>query len=189
MYADLAAHPVIPLLQNNRGIFTTIIWIVIILLIVLIFCFWLLWRQRRKWNEPELRETPPREKPVSEPAPQPMKEEILESPMAKVEAEPVRPVEIPNPAARVVEIPLAPAVDDLEIIEGIGPKIASVLKAAGVTSFAQLADMAPDSIREILLAANLRLADPGSWPEQARLAASGDMTALQALQDRLKGGR
>lgn len=187
MYADLATHPVILLFQNNRGISPIIIWIIVILLIVLIF--WLLWRERGKRSEPELRETPLREKPVSEPAPQPMKEEVLESPMAKVEAGPVRPVEIPNPAARAVEIPVAPAVDDLEIIEGIGPKIASVLKAAGVTSFAQLADMAPDSIREILLAANLRLADPGSWPEQARLAASGDMTALQALQDRLKGGR
>ncbi len=93
-------------------------------------------------------------------------------------------------------IPESPAVaaapqviDDLEIIEGIGPKIAGVLKQAGVTRFDQLAAMEPAKISEILLAANLRLADPQSWPEQARLAAAGDKAGLQALQDRLKGGR
>jgi predicted flap endonuclease-1-like 5' DNA nuclease len=82
-----------------------------------------------------------------------------------------------------------PEMDDLEIIEGIGPKVAAVLRQAGVTTFAQLAEMEPSQILEILHAANLRLADPQSWPEQARLAASGDRAGLQALQERLKGGR
>lgn len=95
-------------------------------------------------------------------------------------------------AAPVVEMPAtaaAPVMDDLKIIEGIGPKIASVLNQAGVTSFAQLAAMEPDSILAILKAAKLRLADPHSWPKQAGLAAAGDMTALKELQDHLKGGR
>jgi predicted flap endonuclease-1-like 5' DNA nuclease len=79
--------------------------------------------------------------------------------------------------------------DDLAIIEGIGPRIAEVLNSAGITTFAQLAQTSPARLEEILKAANLRLADPTSWPEQAQLAASGDMQGLQALQDRLKGGR
>lgn len=100
------------------------------------------------------------------------------------------PVETAAPAARSVEvIPPAALEDDLEIIEGIGPKIASVLKAAGITTFAQLADMDPDKIAELIHAGGIRLADPASWPEQARLAAAGDQAGLQALQDRLKGGR
>lgn len=79
--------------------------------------------------------------------------------------------------------------DNLEIIEGIGPKIASVLKQAGVKTFAQLAQMDPAQITPILLAAGLRLADPRSWPEQARLAAAGDLEKLKDLQSHLKAGR
>jgi predicted flap endonuclease-1-like 5' DNA nuclease len=109
------------------------------------------------------------------------------TPIPVVEAKPV-----PAPAA-VAEEPAKsvglPAADDLVIIEGIGPKIADVLKQAGVTTFAQLAAMDPARIHNILQAANLRLADPKSWPEQARLAAAGDQAGLKALQDRLKGGR
>lgn len=87
----------------------------------------------------------------------------------------------------------APAVppqpDDLTIMEGIGPKIASVLAAAGVTTFAQLAAADVDWLREVMLAAGLRLADPTTWPEQSRLAAAGDWEGLKALQGQLKGGR
>lgn len=80
-------------------------------------------------------------------------------------------------------------VDDLEIIEGIGPKIRQVLNNAGVTRFAQLASMEPGHISELLHAAGMRIADPRSWPEQARLAANGDMEGLKSLQDRLTAGR
>jgi hypothetical protein len=83
----------------------------------------------------------------------------------------------------------APAPDDLVIIEGIGPKIAEILNAAGITTFNQLAATDVSRLREILDQAGLRLADPASWPEQARLASTGDQAALQALQDRLKAGR
>ncbi len=82
--------------------------------------------------------------------------------------------------------------DDLERIEGIGPKIASVLQAAGITTFAQLAATDVERIKQILEQANpnlLRLADPTTWPEQARLAAEGAWQALEKLQSELKGGR
>ena len=87
----------------------------------------------------------------------------------------------------------APAVpDDLKVIEGIGPKIAGVLNAAGIVSFQQLADLSPARILEILGNADprlLRLADPATWPQQARLAAAGAWDELQKLTDQLKGGR
>jgi len=82
-----------------------------------------------------------------------------------------------------------PTVDDLEIIEGIGPKIASVLREAGITSFVRLAQATPDELRGILKAARVRLAAPESWPHQARLAAEGRWEELRTYQDQLKGGR
>ena len=86
-----------------------------------------------------------------------------------------------------------PAVsDDLKRIEGIGPKISSVLQEAGITTYIQLADAGVSRLEEILEEADprlMRLANPATWPEQAALAAAGEWDALQALQNELKGGR
>lgn len=80
--------------------------------------------------------------------------------------------------------------DDLELIEGIGPKIASVLQEAGVTSFAALAAMTPAQISAILQSQpRLRLAVTDTWPQQAALAAAGKMDELKQLQERLNAGR
>lgn len=79
--------------------------------------------------------------------------------------------------------------DDLTIIEGIGPKVASVLKEAGITTFAQLASADPAHLESVLRAANLQMMDPRGWIEQARLAAQGDWEGLKKLQSELKGGR
>jgi large subunit ribosomal protein L17 len=81
--------------------------------------------------------------------------------------------------------------DDLKLIEGIGPKIAETLTAAGMVSFADLAAATPEKIKEILDAAegNFNAADATTWPEQAQLAADGKMDELKELQDKLKGGR
>jgi ribosomal protein L30 len=81
------------------------------------------------------------------------------------------------------------APDDLTKIEGIGPKIAEVLQAAGVHTFNDLAARDIDNLTEILQAANLRLAAPDTWAEQAQLAAAADWDGLKQLQDQLKGGR
>lgn len=79
--------------------------------------------------------------------------------------------------------------DDLKLIEGIGPKISSLLNAAGIMTFAQLANTPVADLQAILDKAGLRLGDPATWPEQAALAAKGDLAGLQTLQDELKGGR
>jgi large subunit ribosomal protein L20 len=81
--------------------------------------------------------------------------------------------------------------DDLKIIEGIGPKIAEILNAAGINSFRELADTSADRVREILAAAGDRykMHDPSSWALQSRLAAEGKMDALKTLQNELNGGR
>lgn len=80
--------------------------------------------------------------------------------------------------------------DDLELIEGIGPKIAEVLKRDGITTFKQLASTDASRLKDILIAGNIRApADPTTWPKQAELAAEGKMAELRALQATLDGGR
>lgn len=79
--------------------------------------------------------------------------------------------------------------DDLSVIEGIGPRIDEELKKAGVISFSQLAATSVDRLQEILSAANLRMAQPDTWPQQAELAAQGRWAELKALQVELNAGR
>ncbi len=83
------------------------------------------------------------------------------------------------------------AADDLEKIEGIGPKIAAILTKAGIRSFQQLADTAPEKLKELLVAAGGRFTmhDPATWPEQSRLAAAGDWDAFKKLTDELVAGK
>jgi large subunit ribosomal protein L20 len=81
--------------------------------------------------------------------------------------------------------------DDLKIIEGVGPKIAELLVAAGLTTFADVAAASTDTMKAILAGGGARFAthDPSTWAEQAALAAAGKMDELKALQDKLDGGR
>ena len=95
-----------------------------------------------------------------------------------------------EPEAEAPEPPVEP--DDLKRIEGIGPKLSSVLQEAGIQTYAQLAAASPDELTQILEEADprlLRLAHPATWPEQAALAATGEWEALEALKSTLKRGR
>ena len=79
--------------------------------------------------------------------------------------------------------------DDLKKIEGIGPKVASLLNQAGIMTFQQMVDAGAEKLETILDQASLQMIDADTWPEQARLAAAGDWEGLQKLQDELKGGK
>jgi len=81
--------------------------------------------------------------------------------------------------------------DDLKAIEGIGPKIEKLLHAAGIKTWEQLAATPVSKLQEILNNAGKRyaLADPSTWPKQAKLAAEGRFAELEEYQDYLKGGR
>jgi predicted flap endonuclease-1-like 5' DNA nuclease len=75
--------------------------------------------------------------------------------------------------------------DDLTQLVGIGPKAARALAAAGITSFAALAETSEPQIRRALHEADM--VPPGSvstWPMQASLAAKGDWQGLIKLNQK-----
>ena len=82
--------------------------------------------------------------------------------------------------------------DDFTILNGIGPKVSTILRADGITSFAKLADTSVEKIKDILVAENpnlLHLTDPSNWPEQAQLASIDDWEGLSQLQEKIKETR
>ena len=89
------------------------------------------------------------------------------------------------------EAAIPPEPQDLTRIEGIGPVISRLLGDSGIVNYAQLAGAALNRLREILQAAGprFRIANPASWPQQARLAAEEKWDELQGLQDSLIAGR
>ena len=163
-----------------------VIQVLLILGIIVLFVLieWLLlWWLRRRSEAAQVSMPQPK---VETPAPVAHKVEV---PAPVVETAPPTPVvETVPPAPAVKSAPLVP--DDLKLIEGIGPKIASILAAAGITTFAQLGATDVSRLREIIAQAGLTaLADPATWPQQATLAAAGKLDELKVLQGQLKGGR
>ena len=81
--------------------------------------------------------------------------------------------------------------DDLTKVEGIGPKIQELLNAAGIMSFADLAEAGADRVKEILEEAGgaMKSKDPSTWSQQAQMAAEGKWDELKVWQDELDGGR
>lgn len=97
---------------------------------------------------------------------------------------PVKKVAVKKPVAKAKK-------DDLKKIEGIGPKIASILTENGYGTFTELSKASVKSLEKILKEAGPRytMHKPGSWPKQAKLASKGDWDKLKTLQDELDGGK
>lgn len=82
-------------------------------------------------------------------------------------------------------------VDDLKVVEGIGPKIEELINKEGIYTYEELANTSPIRISHILKNAGPRfqMHDPTSWPRQAFLAKEGKWDELQILKDKLIAGR
>ena len=134
--------------------------------------------------KPQPAAAPPPPPPVAAPAAAPL---AMPAPIVAPEpiAEPVSFAPVEAAPAPVNPDPLS------DKLEGVGPKIQEILYGAGIKTFAQLAATDVTHLEQILAAAGerYRLADPSSWPAQARFAAAADWAGLQTLQDNLKGGR
>jgi predicted flap endonuclease-1-like 5' DNA nuclease len=76
--------------------------------------------------------------------------------------------------------------DDLTKVYGIGPKMASVLQAAGIDTYAKLAATSNERIQEIINEAGMRLARSlETWNDQAKLLDAGDDAGLEELLKKL----
>jgi len=138
-------------------------------------------------TKPEAATEPEAEKPVEEAAPA-EKVAVAAVPAVEAPAKEEAAVEEAKPAA-------APAKDvkpdDLKKIEGIGPKIAETLNAAGIITYTDLAGKKAEEVKAVLEAAegNFAAHDPGTWPKQSQMAADGKWDELKAYQDELDGGK
>ena len=104
------------------------------------------------------------EEPMVEPPiiAQPVVEEVIEEISEAVADEPAVEEEL------VAEERAAPAgADDLTAIKGIGPKFAETLHAAGITTFAALAELSPERLEEIVQPAAWQKVDFADWVAQA----------------------
>lgn len=115
---------------------------------------------------------------------------LLEHENAAASAVEVKPAAAPV-AKKAATVVAKPAKDDLKKIEGIGPKIETLLGEAGIISFSDLAKADIKTLKAVLEKAGNRykMHDPGSWPQQAKLALAGNWEALATLQTELKGGK
>ncbi len=121
------------------------------------------------------------ETPEAQPAPVAVLASTTKTTKATTKKRPGRPAKKKKPQPKTG--------DDFTRIEGVGPKINTVLKEAGITSYAQLAESNVEALYTVVREAKIRAATPDTWPEQAALAAAGQWTELESLQDNLKGGR
>lgn len=78
--------------------------------------------------------------------------------------------------------------DDLEVVVGIGPKIARLLINRGITTWKGLAETSVSYLHEILDkdgGERYRIHNPESWPHQARLLDEGRWDEFRELSERL----
>lgn len=105
--------------------------------------------------------------------------------------EPPKPPTPPPAAAAPKSMFAGVKPDNLQIIEGIGPKMESVLKENGIDRHVTLGNKSVDEIQTILnkYGDKYKIIDPKSWPSQAKLAGNNQFDELIALQKKLDGGK
>lgn len=84
-------------------------------------------------------------------------------------------------------------VDNLQVVEGIGPKMESVLKDNGLHTWSDLASKSGAELKAILSSEKYgrkyQIIDPGTWADQAALARDGNWDRLITMQKALDTGR
>ena len=81
------------------------------------------------------------------------------------------------------------AVDDLEVIEGIGPTMAKALNADGIRTFVAVRDSTETTLRAAVQKAGLNFAPSiPTWSKQAAYLVSGDEEGFKAYADYLVAG-
>jgi predicted flap endonuclease-1-like 5' DNA nuclease len=141
-------------------------WIlaIVVAAVLLLLAWWRLHREQQEGGAPRV------DAPPADPLPERTDIEAFSSETATSPSAPPEP-------------------DDLKRIDGIGPKIAAVLAAAGIATFAEMAACEPVELKRIITAGGVRIGNPTTWPQQAALAAQGRWEDLARLQADLHRGR
>jgi predicted flap endonuclease-1-like 5' DNA nuclease len=95
----------------------------------------------------------------------------------------------PVPAPEVIREPAGIRQDDLKVVVGIGPKIASLLINRGISTWKILSETSPAFLKEILDkdgGEQFRIHNPEHWPLQARLLHEGRLDEFRELRNRLE---
>jgi predicted flap endonuclease-1-like 5' DNA nuclease len=155
-------------------------WFILILFIIIVLGVWLLLIYNARNSKPDF-EIEEREEQHASDVP-----DILELESRAAEAATLETAFVESAVETPVEAVLP---DDLTIIEGIGPKVRSILAQSGITTFRELSQTDLSKLQRVLEDNRLSFLDPSSWAEQAQLAAEGKETDLKQFQLKLKGGR
>ena len=102
------------------------------------------------------------------------------------------PSPVPDLEAAAAELGEVVRLNDLTLVEGIGPKIADLLRSKGnISTWSELHRADVGALRALLAEAGPRfeIHDPASWPQQAGLLADARWSEFKALADRLRAGR
>jgi len=132
-----------------------------------------------KEEAPAKKAAPKKKAPVKE-APQ-----KAEAPKKEAAAAKPKTGKVTLPSGKKIKI------DDLKMVEGIGPKIEGLLHEAGIKTWKDLAEANLEDVQKVLDEAGprYRMHNPATWSKQAALADAGKWEELEAYQDHLKGGR
>lgn len=116
--------------------------------------------------------------------------QVKKETVAKVAAEPKAAVAKKAAAPKKAKAAKQVA-DDLLKIEGVGKKIAVLLKKEGILTYKDLAKATIKSLQATLTAAGNQFSmhNPASWPKQAKLAAAAKWDELAKLQQELNAGK
>jgi predicted flap endonuclease-1-like 5' DNA nuclease len=124
-------------------------------------------------------------------APPPRYNTAADAPPTDPVAAPEGPSDGPDVAGATAVLGRAIALDDLTVVEGIGPKIEALCHGIGIRTWRDLAETEVSLLRTMLHDAGprMRTHDPSTWPAQAQLLAAGRWAEFEALVAELHGGR
>lgn len=82
-------------------------------------------------------------------------------------------------------------IDDLKLVEGIGPKIEELFHSAGLKTWWDISQASSERLKEILNngGTQFKMHEPGTWPKQCLLMVEGKWEELKKWQDELDGGK
>ncbi len=129
---------------------------------------------------PKAAAKPVAEKAKAEKAPKVKVEKAKAQKAPKAKAEKAKAQAAPK-AKAAKPAPVSSIPENLELIKGLGPKVNTLLKGLGVTSFAQVASWTAADVSEIdaQLGAFAGRITRDNWVDQAQLLAAGDVAGFE----------